>query len=150
MPSSRPRWLTALLILGALFLLIQVVPYGRAHVNPPVMQEPKWDSTATRDLAHTACYDCHSNETHWPAYASVAPISWLVQSDVQSGRAHLNFSEWQDPQHHADDAADEVRKGDMPQWNYTLLHAAARLSAADRTRLAEGLEKTVAVDPPGQ
>lgn len=131
------------------FAVIQIIPYGRAHTNPPVMQEPKWDSPATRDLAHAACYDCHSNQTTWPLYASIAPISWIVQNDVDHGRAHLNFSEWQDPQRHADDAADEVRKHEMPQWDYTLIHSGARLSDADRATLADGLEKTVAIDPPG-
>ena len=44
------------------FLLIQLIPYGRNHTNPPVVQEPQWDSPQTRELAVRACYDCHSNE----------------------------------------------------------------------------------------
>ena len=120
---------------------MQLVPYGRAHVNPPVVAEPRWDSPATRHLAERACFDCHSNETHWPAYGQVAPVSWLIQNDVDRGRAHLNFSEWQRPQRHAKDAAEEVRRQDMPPWYYTPLHAPARLTDADRERLAGALEK---------
>ena len=55
------------------FLLIQFVPFGRDHTNPPVVQEPKWDSPATRELAKRACFDCHSNETVWPWYSNIAP-----------------------------------------------------------------------------
>ncbi len=79
-----------------LFLLIQAVPYGRNHANSPNRTEPTWDSPTTRQLAVRACYDCHSNETIWPWYSNVAPVSWLVQRDVEEGRDEVNFSEWGD------------------------------------------------------
>lgn len=91
-------------VLGML-LAIQLVPYGRDHANPPVTGEPAWDSPETRALARQACFDCHSNETQWPAYASIAPASWLVQHDVNDGRALLNFSEWTRPQEEAKEAS---------------------------------------------
>jgi mono/diheme cytochrome c family protein len=122
---------------------IQLVPYGREHVNPPTTSEPAWDSPATRALAKQACFDCHSNETEWPAYSHVAPASWLVQHDVDEGRAVVNFSDWHRPQEEATEAADEVTDGGMPPPIYRLLHAHARLSAADRERLARGLAKTL-------
>ena len=62
---------------GAALLAIQFVPYGGDRTNPSTHMEPRWDSAATRELARTACFDCHSNETHWPAYARLAPASWL-------------------------------------------------------------------------
>jgi hypothetical protein len=129
-------------LLGML-LAIQLVPYGRNHTNPPVIGEPRWDAPATRALARQACFDCHSNETEWPIYASIAPASWLVQRDVDLGRAALNFSEWPRPQEEAKDAAEEVLEGEMPPAAYTLAHPHARLSAADRNRLAQGLTKTI-------
>jgi hypothetical protein len=122
---------------------IQFVPYGRDHVNPPVGAELTWDSPGTRALAKQACFDCHSNETEWPAYSRVAPVSWLIQRDVSQGRAVLNFSEWQRPQEEATEAAEEVLEGEMPLRIYRLMHAHARLSAADRERLARGLERTL-------
>ena len=88
---SRKWWFRAGIGVIAAFLAVQLVPYGRAHDNPPVNSEPAWDSPATRALAKQACYDCHSNETEWPAYANIAPISWFVQHDVNEGRAVLNF-----------------------------------------------------------
>ena len=122
------------------FVVMQFVPYGRSHTNPPVVKEPAWDSPETRALVKNACFDCHSNETRWPAYGSIAPASWLVQHDVDEGRSHVNFSEWQREQRHAVDAAEQVRTRDMPQTYYTWLHAAARLSDADRERLAQSFE----------
>ena len=94
-------------------------------------------------MAKQACFDCHSNETEWPAYANIAPASWLVQHDVDEGRAVLNFSEWQRPQEKAKKAAEELREGEMPPAAYLLVHAHARLSTADRDRLAQGLAKTL-------
>jgi hypothetical protein len=130
-------------VLVLAFVAIQFVPYGRDHVNPPVGAEPTWDSPGSRTLAKQACFDCQSNETERPAYSRVAPVSWLIQRDVTEGRAVLNFSEWQRPQEEAKEAAEGVLEGDMPLRIYRLMHAHARLSAADRERLAHGLERTL-------
>ena len=128
------------LALVAVFLLIQAVPYGRAHTNPPGRVEPAWASPAVRALAVRACFDCHSNESRWPWYANVAPMSWLIQHDVDEGREHLNFSEWDRPQRHARDAAEEVEEGEMPPAVYLPLHPEARLSAAEKAELVAGLK----------
>jgi len=124
-------------------VLIQFIPYGHTHTNPPVSQEPTWDSPATGELIHRACYDCHSNQTVWPWYAHVAPMSWLLQNDVSGGRRHLNFTEWDKPQRHAKDVDDEVTKGDMPPWFYLPMHPAARLSAEERQALIDGAVKSL-------
>lgn len=65
-----------------LFALLQLVPYGRNHTNPPAVSQIAWDSPQTLDLAQRACFDCHSNETKWPWYTNIAPFSWLIQRDV--------------------------------------------------------------------
>ncbi|GAB4147871.1 MAG: hypothetical protein Fur0021_07080 [Candidatus Promineifilaceae bacterium] len=130
-----------------LLLLIQVVPYGRDHANPPVMQEPNWDSPETRALAQVACFDCHSNETVWSWYTNVAPFSWLVQHDVEEGRSKLNFSEWRLTNQHEeemDEISETLREGEMPPLLYTLIHTNARLSAAEREQLIRSLEATAA------
>jgi hypothetical protein len=141
---NRRFWVRSGLAVTLTFVGIQFVPYGRDHVNPPVGAEPVWDSPGTRTLAKQACFDCHSNETEWPAYSRVAPVSWLIQRDVAEGRAVLNFSEWQRRQEEAAEAAEEVREGEMPLQIYRLMHAHARLSAAEREQLARGLERTLA------
>ena len=144
--ATRRFRIRASLLLVVTLLAIQFVPYGRDHVNPPIGAEPAWDSPKTRALARQACFDCHSNETEWPAYSAVAPVSWLIQRDVVEGRAALNFSEWQRPQQEATEAAEEVLEGEMPLRIYQLMHAHARLSAADRKRLAGGFEKTLGAE----
>jgi hypothetical protein len=142
---KRKWWSRIALGLLATFLAIQLVPYGRDHTNPPATGEPTWDARETRALAKQACFDCHSNETEWPAYASIAPASWLVQRDVNEGRAVLNFSEWSRSREEAKEAPEEVLEGEMPPAAYMLVHAHARLNAADRDRLAQGLAKTLGV-----
>lgn len=141
--TSRRFLVRAALVLALVSGVIQLVPYGRAHVNPPVAAEPAWDSPATRALAKRACFDCHSNETAWPAYASVAPASWMVQRHVAEGRAALNFSEWNRPQKEAHEAAEEVLEAAMPPRSYQFMHAHARLTAEERQRLARGLDATL-------
>jgi hypothetical protein len=147
---NRKWWVRIALSLLGTLLVIQLIPYGRDHTNPSVTGEPPWDAPETRALAKQACFDCHSNETEWPAYASVAPVSWLVQSDVDEGRAVLNFSEWSRPQEEAKKASEEVLEGEMPPTAYTLVHPHARLNAADRDRLASGLARTLGLAPEQQ
>jgi mono/diheme cytochrome c family protein len=123
------------------FGAIQLIPYGRNHANPPVQEEPNFDSPATAAMVKAACYDCHSNRTQWPWYTNIAPISWLVQRDVDEGRAKLNFSEMNLGQP-ADESAEHVSEGEMPPFQYTIMHPAARLSDAQRQALIAGLLAT--------
>jgi hypothetical protein len=123
--------------LGVLFVVLQLVPKGRNHTNPPVTKEPAWSSPEVRALAARACFDCHSNETKWPWYASVAPASWLVEHHVEEGRGELNFSEFDKPQRHAKDAAEELREGEMPMAGYVALHGEAKLTEAEKQQLVE-------------
>jgi mono/diheme cytochrome c family protein len=134
-------WLVVGLL--AVFALVQLVPYGRNHCNPAVVAEPQWDSPQTRELAARACFDCHSNETQWPWYSNVAPASWLIQRDVDEGRNHLNFSEWNRPQGDAHEIGEVVSEGEMPPWFYLPLRAPARLTQAEKEALVTGLQKTV-------
>lgn len=148
--------LIVLAVLAAGFLLIQLIPIGRAYKNPPVVAEPAWDSPQTRELAQRACFDCHSNETVWPWYANVAPASWLVQRDVNEGREHLNFTDWNQSHeehghegHTPEDLVEVLRKGEMPPANYLMLHPDARLTDAEREALIEGLLATAESSPIG-
>jgi hypothetical protein len=143
MPSSvvRRRLRRVALAAGVVFVAIQLVPYGWQRTNPPVLADAPWPTASAEALARTACYDCHSNETDWPTYAYVAPFSWLVISDVDDGRDELNFSEWDDHDSEADDAAEEVAEGSMPLSQYTLIHRDALLSDEERRELIEALQQ---------
>ena len=137
------RWVKwGLVVIFGGLLAIQLVPYGRDHDNPPVVAEPSWDSPQTLDLAVRACFDCHSNETVWPWYSNVAPVSWLVQRDVDEGREELNYSEWNRPQEEAEESAETVLDGSMPLPSYLLTHPDARLTDAELAILSDGLAAT--------
>jgi Haem-binding domain len=130
---------TGLLVVVGLGVVIQLVPYGWRHSNPRVTQDAPWPSAQARAVAVAACYDCHSNETEWPIYSYVAPMSWLVRRDVDRGRDELNFSTWDDDDNDADDAAETVEDGSMPPRQYELLHPDARLSDDEAQLLYEAL-----------
>ena len=150
-PRPRPSLRVVALRVGlaalALLVLIQLVPYGRDHDDPPVTRAARLDP-GTRAIVAEACADCHSNRTRWPWYTNVAPASWFAQSDVDGGRETLNFSEWDLPQREAGEAAEEVQKGKMPMPIYLPLHPDARLTADERQALVRGLQATVANDRP--
>lgn len=148
---ARLRWWAPRVASAALiaFALIQFVPYGRSHANPPVRSQPRWDSLRTKALFAQACGACHSNLTTWPWYSNVAPVSWLVQHDVDDGRARFNVSEWrQQAQPEAGEAAEVVRSGEMPPLQFRLIHSEARLSSSEKAALAAGLARTFADSPP--
>jgi hypothetical protein len=130
------------LALLALFVLLQLVPYGRGHDNPPVSGEPPWDAPRTRALFMRACGDCHSHSTEWPWYSHVAPVSWLVAHDVEEAREHFNVSTWDRGPGDADEAAHEYEEGEMPLWFYVPLHPEAKLAAEERDQLLAGLRAT--------
>ena len=133
-------------LLAVIVAGIQFVPVERE--NPPVTREINWDSDVTRQIASRACFDCHSNQTVWPWYAYVAPISWRVTEHVEHGREHLNFSDWSQPNEDLDEIKEVLEKGDMPLWDYLLLHGEAKLSQEEQASLLLGLERTFQIDPP--
>jgi hypothetical protein len=134
------RWIMGIgIVLVGLFLAIQLVPYGWQHSNPPVTADPPWPNARAAAIARTCCYDCHSNETNWPWYSYVAPMSWLVRKDVDEGRDKLNFSEWGRGDNELDDAIKVIREGEMPPKKYTLIHRDAKLTDEEATTLANAL-----------
>jgi hypothetical protein len=137
------RWVAAVLV--AFFLILQAIPYGRAHDNPGTVREPPWDSPRTRELAVRACFDCHSNQTAWPWYSHVAPVSWYVQRHVEDGRAELNFSEFGIGRQETSDTVQVLRNGTMPPGYYLPLHSAAQLSDAERDELIRGFQATFGI-----
>jgi Haem-binding domain len=102
-----------------------------ARVPPPV-----------QNVLERGCRDCHSNDTRWPWYSNVAPVSWLVIDDVNHGRRHFNYSDW--AQYDEDkipkllkDICELTRKQEMPLPIYLWLHPGARLSDRDIATLCD-------------
>jgi hypothetical protein len=136
------RRLRRIALIGAAALVVmQFVPYGWRHGNPTVTADAPWPSARSEAIARASCYGCHSNETDWPVYSYVAPMSWLVRYDVDAGREKLNFSEWdREQEEDGHDAAETVEDKSMPPWRYTMIHRDARMSAAERAELIAALE----------
>jgi hypothetical protein len=154
-PSRRPRrartylGAAALGLLG-LLLVLQLVPSGRDHTNPAPTKQVVLGTAAQREIFRTACQDCHSYHTNWLWYTNIAPVSWLVQSDVDGGRRRLNLSAWDKPQAELDEVVEQIREGEMPPLKYWIspYHWDAKLSDADKRRLIAGFRALYATDPP--
>ena len=104
-----------------------------AMTNPP---------TEVADMIKASCYDCHSNQTVYPWYTNVAPVSWWVKKHINEGRKHLNFSEWGNYEtkrqnHKLEEFYSEVNEGEMPLKSYTLIHSEARLSDAQVKQMTD-------------
>ena len=138
----RRTWKWAAIGIVVLLVAIQFVPYGRDHTNPSGGQPISWNSPRTEELMRGACMDCHSNETEWPWYSNVAPVSWLVQSDVEEGRGALNLSTG-DPE--VQEMIEAIQEGEMPPWQYKPAHPGSRLSASEQRELIRGLQATFGV-----
>jgi Haem-binding domain len=114
------------------------------------VQDAPWPDAASEDVARSSCYSCHSNETDWPFYSYVAPMSWLVRSDVENGRDELNFSDWERDAGEADDAVEAIEDGSMPPDRYTLIHRNASLSDDEREVLVTALLAMASEDRSGR
>lgn len=141
------KWIWIILV--AVVVVIQVIPSGRPEVteqNPADLIQNNSLPDTVASLMRTSCYDCHSNETHYPWYAHVAPVSWLVGRDTRIGRENLNFSEWEnyskmDKAKLLGDLLDEVEDGTMPMPIYLLMHPDAKLTGSQRELLGNWSEE---------
>jgi hypothetical protein len=137
------------IVLALIFVGIQFI--RPARMNPPIDEAetiqakldvpPEIDSVLAR-----SCRDCHSNRTDWVWYSNVAPGSWLMSHHVEEGRAELNFSEWGKlsqgkASRKLEEICDQVNAGEMPIWNYVLLHPSAHLTDADKKALCDWAEQ---------
>ncbi len=138
----KKAFLNVLLGGAALLLLIQLIPFGRDHTNPPVVQEPRWDSPQTRQMAKEHCFQCHSNETTWPWYSNIAPASWLIYNDVAEGRHKFNFSDWGNRPGELDEIVEQIDRGSMPPIQYWIFHPSSRLTTDQKAAFIKGLQAT--------
>jgi hypothetical protein len=139
MSNFRRNAKVGVLIIVAVLAVSQMIRIEKT--NPPVRADATIDPPV-KPLLKRGCYNCHSNETVWPWYSNVAPVSWLIASDVKEGRRHLNFSEWVaypvDVQRNKlMMIADEVGGGSMPPWYYSIMHRNSRLTTEERNRIKD-------------
>lgn len=145
LPARRTIKRLALVVMVA-FVLAQFIPVDRSN---PAAETDVPAPAAVRGILQRSCYDCHSNETVWPWYSRVAPVSWIVARDVHQARQHLNFSTWNrlnaaDRAHALEEILEEVEGGDMPLAIYLPLHPDAQLTDADIRTIAEWVQSASA------
>lgn len=137
--------LAALVLIGTAAAIQFIRP---ERTNPPTDAASTFEAVAkpsaqTAAVVRRACQDCHSHATVWPWYSAVAPASWLVSADVREGRARLNLSQWNllGPEMSAlkmKQMCAEAQGGEMPLWQYRLIHGDAKLAPADIAALCAG------------
>jgi hypothetical protein len=135
--------------IGAIFILMQFIQPDRTNPGfdqSKTMQTELNIPTEISALLERGCKDCHSNQTTWPFYAYIAPVSWLVSNDVTEGRKHFNMSEWgkYKPNKKAsklNDINQAVNDRSMPLPKYIPLHPEANLTDAERAQLAAWAQK---------
>ena len=120
-------------------IILALIQFFRIDkTNPPVKQELDFVTVnkplgGVAQILKTSCYDCHSNETAYPWYTNIAPVSWWIKNHINEGRHHLNFSEWRaysskKADHKLEECVENVHAGEMPLFSYTLIHRNAALS----------------------
>lgn len=90
-------------------------------------------SPEVKAILNTACYDCHSDNTEYPWYNNIAPVSYWLADHIEDGKKHLNFSDWQNydakkKDHKLEELIEEVKEGEMPLKEYTWTHGDAKLT----------------------
>ena len=145
--KKRLKWIPVGLLAG--FALLQLT--NPARTNPPVITDFITAASPPASVAaalRAACYDCHSYETKWPWYSRVAPVSWLIVSDTDKGREKLDFSDWPDEAVRAAKKMDRINEvlgyREMPPKKYTLIHADARLTEAQRKEIMDWTDAAAA------
>jgi hypothetical protein len=132
------------LLAAAIVIFVGIQFVGPARTNPPFAASQTLHAAAkipadVHGILSRSCWNCHSNETTWPWYSHIAPLSWSVIGHVNTGREHMNFNVWQHSPEEGADLMDsvctQVKRGKMPLREYTWMHWDAKLSAADVKRL---------------
>ena len=131
------RWPVA--VLAVVAVAIQFVPYGWWHENPPVIQDAPWPTRRARRSPGSRATRATATRRTGRCTRYVAPMSWLVRSDVEAGRDEFNLSDWSEDGDHADDAIEMIQEGAMPPGKYTLIHRGAALTAEERDILVQAL-----------
>lgn len=116
------------------------------ETKPPVL---------VKTIMEQSCYDCHSNNTVYPWYNNVAPISFWLADHIKHGKGHLNFSEWdsyddEKKDHKLEELEEMISNGEMPLKEYTWTHKEARLTEDQRNAIIDWAKTTRALYRSGQ
>jgi hypothetical protein len=143
--GRRARWIVLGLVVFFALASLLSRPARPDQAAPPVLQGAQIDPQ-TLSILERSCIDCHSERTHYPWYSYVAPVAWLIASDVSGGRGHMNLSQWQNyplqrRERLLSEIANQVKDRDMPLWQYLIIHRNAKLSDADIATVFQWTQK---------
>ena len=98
-------------------------------------------------ILESSCYDCHTNQTNYPWYNQVAPVSWWLADHIEEGKEHLNFSAWESyspkkKDHKLEEVVETVESAEMPLNEYTWTHSEANLSEEQRKAVMDWAKQT--------
>ena len=104
-------------------------------------------SAELKTIFENSCYDCHSNNTAYPWYNNIAPVSYWIASHVEGGKKHLNFSEWgkytmDKKDHLLEELEEEIVNEEMPLTEYTWIHGNTKLSENQIDAISEWVKQT--------
>ncbi len=124
------------IIIGIVILLVVIQFFGPEKTNPPVKADLIAD-VSVKTILKTSCYDCHSNETVYPWYSNIVPVSYFLMNHINEGREHLNFSDWENldslkKEKLLEEIWEEVEENKMPLSSYLKLHSEAELDEAQK------------------
>ena len=145
--SRIKKILLALLLVLIVIQLIQPAHNTSSQALPTDIAKIDNVPDSVQAILNIACYDCHSDNTHYPWYFNIQPMAWLMANHIKNGKEDLNFSEFgsytpRRQRSKLKSIADEVNEGDMPLWSYMLMHKGANLSKEEKEAIIDWAIKT--------
>lgn len=137
------------LVLLVAFVGIQFIPSTRNQSN----LIPETDFMLVNNIPETiqkklqvSCYDCHSNNTQYPWYNKVQPVTWFLEGHIKEGKAELNFNEWDSLSNRRKKSKlrsiiKQIKSNKMPLSSYTLIHKEARFLENEKKETIKWLER---------
>ena len=140
-----------IIIIGSLFLILQLFPISK-NQSKEFSKDISTIEKITPDVKNilqSSCYDCHSNNSNYPIYASIQPIAWWLQHHIDEGKEELNFSEFAgySPRrrfHKLEEIKEQIVENEMPLYSYTIVHTKAKLSEQQKSILINWVNSTMA------
>ena len=140
-----------IIIIGSLFLILQLFPISK-NQSKEYSKDISTIEKITPDVKNilqSSCYDCHSNNSNYPIYASIQPIAWWLQHHIDEGKEELNFSEFAgySPRrrfHKLEEIKEQIVENEMPLYSYTIVHTQAKLSEQQKSILINWVNSTMA------
>ena len=97
-------------------------------------------------ILRTSCYDCHSNNTYYPWSSYIQPARFFMERHIKEGKEELNFNEFGNYSKRRQNSklkaiSKEIESNEMPLSSYTLIHKNAILTASQKKKVLDWINK---------